>query len=101
MSTPPSTPAPTEQKQKAPRNKYAQASVVFGIVSMLLAFIARSAGGLVVEFLGLVAGLAAVGTGVLGYRAAQELMKGRNWAITGIIIGGIGILTSLVLFIAP
>ena len=86
----------TEQTQKV-RNKYALSSVIFGIVSIVLLQLSRGNG--IVEGLGLIASLAALGTGGLGYRAAQELKKGRNWAITGIIIGAFALVVSIVLLI--
>ncbi len=99
MSTPPTpAPAPAEPKPKAPRNKYAQASVLFGIVALLALFISSTTVGKLGVGLGFVFSLAGIGTGVLGYRAAQELMKGKNWAITGIVIGGFLLLISIVRF---
>jgi len=90
MSTP-----PAEQK-KAPRNKYAQASVIFGIAAILL--VRLSGPGPIGAILGLILSLGGIGTGWLGYKAAQELMRGRNWAITGLIIGGIALLVSIAQF---
>ena len=74
------------------------ASVVFGIVAMVLLLL--GGGGAVAAIVGLLVGLVAGGTGVLGYRASQELekKKGRLWAMAGIAVGAIAIIVSIVLF---
>ena len=46
----------------------------------------------------LILSLIGIGTGWLGYQASRELMRGRNWAIAGMIIGGIALLVSIAQF---
>mgnify|MGYP001601535638 FL=1 len=90
----------TSTEQPKVRNKYAMASVVFGIVAMLLLLL--GGGGNVAATVGLIVGLVAIGTGVLGYRASQELekKKGRLWAMAGIAIGAIALLVAIVQFVS-
>ena len=88
----------TSTEQPKVRNKYAMASVVFGIVAMVLLLL--GGGGAVAAIVGLLVGLVAIGTGALGYRASQELekKKGRLWAMAGIAVGAIAIIVSIVKF---
>ena len=77
------------------------ASVVLGVIAVLLPrFGATSA---VLLILALVAGLAAVVVGVVGFRAAQQMErnKGRALAIGGIIIGAIALLVSIGSLVSP
>ena len=87
-------------QQPKVRNKYALASAIFGITGLAVEGWSQGGANMLMVVVGLIAGLAAIGTGVLGYRAAQELekQKGRFWAIAGIAIGAIVLIVSIVLF---
>ena len=63
---------------------------------MLLAMLFAKSSTIALVVAVLVSG-GAIATGWLGFRLAKQLNKGRNWAITGIIIGVIGLLVSVAL----
>ena len=78
------------------RNKPAMASVVWGIIAVLLLRLGE--GSIVLLGLGLFSCLVALWIGTRGIGTAKELsQKGRNWAFTGMIIGGIGLWVVVVL----
>jgi len=82
------------------RNKPALASVAWGVIALLLPLLGR--GNTLLEVLALLSSLVALWTARAGVRKAKEPgQKGRNWAISGLIIGGIGLVVAILLLISP
>ncbi|MFZ4668459.1 MAG: DUF4190 domain-containing protein, partial [Microthrixaceae bacterium] len=71
------------------QNGLAIASLVCGILTMVLGFCCG--------FVGLIPGIAALVTGYLGLRKADEMGgSGKGMAIAGMVLGGIGLVISLI-----
>lgn len=68
------------------RNGYATASLVFGIVSIGLNIL-------------LLPSILAIGFGVAGLTKAHRMHQGRGLSIAGIVLGGIGVVTTLVFIV--
>jgi uncharacterized membrane protein HdeD (DUF308 family) len=87
-----STSTPSESEGKTRQNTQAIASLILGIVSILTPFLQ----GICVPQ---VAGILAIIAGIRGLRVASKSDgQGRSLAIAGLVVGGIGLLISIILF---
>jgi uncharacterized membrane protein HdeD (DUF308 family) len=84
---------PSESEGKAKKNTQATASLILGIISILTPFLQ----GICIPQL---AGIFAIIAGIRGIQfASKSDGQGRSLAIGGLVVGGIGLLISIVLFI--
>jgi uncharacterized membrane protein HdeD (DUF308 family) len=87
-----STSTPSESEGKAKKNTQATAGLILGIISFLTPFLQ----GICVPQL---AGILAIIAGIMGIQfASKSDGQGRSLAIGGLVVGGIGLLISIVLF---
>ncbi len=89
MTTP-----PEPQPQAVVRNRLAMISIALGVVAM---FVAMFQGPAFVNFIAAAAAAGGMFMGWRGMMASKALGKGRNWAISGLVISAVALLTSFVL----
>jgi len=71
-------------------------SIALGVVAM---FVAMFRAGSIINFIAALIAAGGMFTGWRGLMAAKTLAKGRNWAISGLVISAVALLTTFVLMV--
>jgi hypothetical protein len=88
----------TQPHSQTRRNTAALAGLVIGVLAAALTRLGGGNTALLV--LGLLLALAALAASFMGLRQAAQSGKGRNWALTGMVVGGIALVVAIVTLVS-